>query len=119
MSKVQVGGGGLVGSGGGGGGSAEDVDAVKAGAVATQGPGLWQSYFEQVEGYRAPDIRIFLTPVHFEALNFMPKKIFERSQCKDNLIARYVHSFGFWVKIKTQELNNLTCPSYSDRQVQL
>ena len=35
-------GGGLdVGRGGGGGGSAEDVDAVKAGAVATQGPGLW------------------------------------------------------------------------------
>ena len=53
MSKVQVGGGGLVGSGGGGGGSAEDVDAVKAGAVATQGPGLWQSYFEEVEGYKS------------------------------------------------------------------
>ena len=113
MSKVQVGGGGLVGSGGGGGGSAEDVDAVKAGAVATQGPGLWQSYFEL-----APDICDFLTPVHFEALNLMPKKIFEQSKCKGNLIARYVHSFGFLVKIKTQELNNLTCPNYSDGYVQ-
>ena len=52
---------------------------------------------------RAPDIRIFLTPVHFEALNFMPKKIFKRSKCRGNLIARYVHSFGFLVKIETQE----------------
>ena len=107
MSKVQVGGGGLVGSGGGGGGSAEDVDAVKAGAVATQGPGLWQSYFEL-----APDICDFLTPVHFEALNLMPKKIFEQSKCKVRT------QFGFLVKIKTQELNNLTCPNYSDGYVQ-
>ena len=68
---------------------------------------------------RAPDIRDFLTPVHFEALDFMPKKIFDRSKCKGNLIARYVHSFGFLVKIKTQELNNLTCPSYSDGYAQL
>ena len=49
----------------------------------------------------------------------MPKKIFERSKCKGNLIARYVHRFGFLVKIKPQELNNLTCPSYSNGCVQL